>query len=62
MRVFIIGKPIQEEGLYVYNLHDIAEEHFSISIASLRLSWCPGQNKESLSFLHGCRKRRPKDT
>jgi hypothetical protein len=37
MRVFIIGKPIQEEGLYVYNLHDIAEEHFSISIASLRL-------------------------
>jgi hypothetical protein len=27
---------IQEEGLYAYNMHNILEKHFSISIAPVR--------------------------
>jgi hypothetical protein len=35
MQFFEIHRVIQEEGLYVYNMHNI-EEHFSISIATVR--------------------------
>jgi hypothetical protein len=33
MRLFLIDRVIQEKGLYVYNMHDIVEKHFRISIA-----------------------------
>jgi hypothetical protein len=29
---------IQEEGLYVYNMHNIVEKHFSISITPVHSS------------------------
>jgi hypothetical protein len=38
MRVFLINRVIQEEGLYGYNMHNIAEEHFSISIIPGRVA------------------------
>jgi hypothetical protein len=35
--VFLIDKVIQEQGLlYVYNMHNMVEKHFSISIAPVR--------------------------
>jgi hypothetical protein len=33
---FFIGKMIQEEGLYVYNINNIVEKHFNICIAPVR--------------------------
>jgi hypothetical protein len=33
MQIFYIDTMIQEKGLHVYNLHNIAEKHFSISLA-----------------------------
>jgi hypothetical protein len=36
MRVSLIDRVIQDEGLYVYNMHNIAEKHFNISIALVR--------------------------
>jgi hypothetical protein len=34
--LLLIYGVIQEEGLYVYIMHDIVEKHFSISIAPMR--------------------------
>jgi hypothetical protein len=34
--IFFINKVIQEEGLYVCNMHNIVEKHFTISIAPVR--------------------------
>jgi hypothetical protein len=33
---FLIDRMIQEEGLYVHNMHNTVEQHFSISIAPVR--------------------------
>jgi hypothetical protein len=33
MRFLLIDRAIQEEGSYVYNMHNIVEKHISISIA-----------------------------
>jgi hypothetical protein len=30
----LIGRVVQEEGLYVYNMYDIVEKHLNISIES----------------------------
>jgi hypothetical protein len=38
MRIFLIYSVIKEEGLYVYNMYNIEEEHFSVSIEPVR-SW-----------------------
>jgi hypothetical protein len=34
--VFLLDRMIHEEGLYEYNMHNLAEKHFSISMASVR--------------------------
>jgi hypothetical protein len=31
-----LNRVIQEEGLYVYNMHNIVEKHFNIGIAPVR--------------------------
>jgi hypothetical protein len=36
MWFFLIDREIQEEGLYVYNMHNIVEKHFCISIAAMQ--------------------------
>jgi hypothetical protein len=36
MRFFLIGRVIYDDGLYAYNIHNIEEKHFSISIAHVR--------------------------
>jgi hypothetical protein len=36
MWVFLIDEVIQEEGLYVYNIHNIVEKQFSINIVPVR--------------------------
>jgi hypothetical protein len=36
MRFLIIDIVVQEESLYVYNMHEIVENHFCISIARVR--------------------------
>jgi hypothetical protein len=33
MQFIFIFRLIQDEGLYMYNMHNIVEKHFSISIA-----------------------------
>jgi hypothetical protein len=33
---FLIERVVQDEGVYVYNVHNIVEKHFSISIAHAR--------------------------
>jgi hypothetical protein len=33
----LVDRVIQEEGLYVYNMHNLGEKHFSISIALVRV-------------------------
>jgi hypothetical protein len=35
MRVYSIDRVIQEEGLYVYHIQDVIEEHFSISTRAI---------------------------
>jgi hypothetical protein len=32
MRVLLIDRLIRKEGLYIYNMHNIKEKHFSIGI------------------------------
>jgi hypothetical protein len=36
LRCFLVDRVVQEEGLYVYKMHNIAEKHFSIGIAPVR--------------------------
>jgi hypothetical protein len=36
MLFFLIDRMIQEEGLYVYKIHNIVEERFRISITPVR--------------------------
>jgi hypothetical protein len=36
MWFFLIDTMIQEQGLYAYNIHNIVEKHFSISITPVR--------------------------
>jgi hypothetical protein len=36
IQFFLIDRVIQEEGLYVFNMQNILEKHFSISIALVR--------------------------
>jgi hypothetical protein len=31
-----LDRQIQEEGLYVYNVHNIVEKHFSVSVTPVR--------------------------
>jgi hypothetical protein len=38
MRFFLIDRVFQEEGLYVYNMNNLVEKHFSISIEPVK-SW-----------------------
>jgi hypothetical protein len=33
---FLINRVIKEEDLYVYNMHNKVEKHFSVSIAPVR--------------------------
>jgi hypothetical protein len=34
--LFLTDKVTQEEGVFVYNMHNIVEQHFSFGIAPLR--------------------------
>jgi hypothetical protein len=36
MQFFLTNRVVQEEGLYAYNMRNIAEKHFSISIVLVR--------------------------
>jgi hypothetical protein len=38
MRFFVKARVIHEEGLYVYNMHNIVEKHFNMSFEPVR-SW-----------------------
>jgi hypothetical protein len=33
---FLIDRVIQEEGFYVYNMHNVVDKHFSISIVPVQ--------------------------
>jgi hypothetical protein len=34
MRVFLLDRVIQEDGLYVYNMHNVEEQHLSTRIVA----------------------------
>jgi hypothetical protein len=38
LKRILMGRVIQEEGLYVYNMHNIVEKHFNINITPVGVS------------------------
>jgi hypothetical protein len=40
MLMLLIDTMIQEEGLYVYNMHNIVEKHFSITLHTCEVEAC----------------------
>jgi hypothetical protein len=50
MRIFLIDRVIQEEGLYIYNMHNIVKKHFRISIVPCK-AWASRQFNNKIDMI-----------